>query len=77
MPYDAHGNIQVANHSAQNRQLLKILFAEDRGIGLDKMEQFRNDGADTGEMAGTRSSAHCRCERRFVYHNGCIGRIHF
>src|SRR3546814_1586560 len=49
--------IEVARHAADDRELLPVLFAEDRDVGLHLIEQFGDDGRDAVEMAGTRGAA--------------------
>ena len=51
---DFDRKIQVAHHSPNDGQLLKIFFAEDRGVRRQQMKQLRHDRADTAKMPGAR-----------------------
>ena len=50
---DFHREEQVADHAADDRQLLEILLAKAGDIRLDDMEQLAGHGGDATEMAGT------------------------
>src|SRR5205085_10387055 len=48
---DFNRKIQVSHHSPNDNELLKILFAKDRGVRRQQMEQLRHDSADAAEMS--------------------------
>src|SRR3546814_7773516 len=56
-PQYVEAEIQVARHAADDRELLPVLFAKDRDVGADLVEQLGDDGRDPVEMAGTRGAA--------------------
>src|SRR3546814_2230402 len=49
--------MRIAGQWADDRKLRQILFAEDRHVGANLVEQFGDDGRDAVEMAGARGAA--------------------
>ena len=43
--------VEVAHHPAQDRDLLRVLLAEEGDVGRDDVEQLGDDRADAGEVA--------------------------
>src|SRR3546814_11029483 len=56
-PQYVEAEIQVARHAADDRELLPVLFAKDRDVGADLVEQLGDEGREPVEMAGTRRAA--------------------
>ena len=56
-PIISIGKIQIAHHPSNDRQLLKILLAENRRIRCKECEKFRHDRADAAKMSGPRFAA--------------------
>ena len=50
---DLHAQAQVRDHAANHGELLEVLLAEDRHVGIDDVEQLGHHGGDALEMAGT------------------------
>ena len=46
------GIAQVGHHAADDGELLKVLLAEHRDVGLDDVEELGDDGRDALEMSG-------------------------
>jgi hypothetical protein len=42
----------LLDHAANDLELLAILLAEHRDVGLHQIEEFQHDGADAVEEAG-------------------------
>lgn len=54
---DVDGEIEVADHPANDGELLNIFFAEYGRIGLEEIEEFEYDCADAVEMSGASRTA--------------------
>ncbi|EVT88823.1 hypothetical protein Z046_26780 [Pseudomonas aeruginosa VRFPA09] len=54
---DLHRQVEVADQLADHRQLLEILFAEQREVRLDHVQQLADHGRHAFEMAGTTGAA--------------------
>src|SRR5690606_30007716 len=61
---DLHRDTQVFHHASDNRQLLKVLDAEDRLVRLHNVEQLAHHRGHTFEMARTARSA------QYIRHRG-------
>src|SRR6266852_4723528 len=46
--------IEIADHAANDRELLKILFTKHRRIRRKNVEEFRDNGANSPEMSRPR-----------------------
>ena len=57
MADDFDGHVEIADHPADDRQLLEVLFPEDRGLGTGQQEELQHHGADTIEVAWAGGSA--------------------
>ena len=69
--------IEIARHAADDRQLLPVLFAEQRGIGADLVEQFRDHRCHAVEMPGAVRPAQHLVEPLDRDRRGKSGRVHF
>ena len=54
---DFDGEEEVADHAADDAELLGVFFAEDGEVGEDGVEELGDDGADAVEMAGAGGAA--------------------
>src|SRR3546814_13904579 len=54
---DWSSDVCSSDLAADDRELLPVLFAKDRDVGADLVEQLGDDGRDPVEMAGTRGAA--------------------
>ena len=55
--HDAHRQVEVAHHAANDRALLVILEAENGRVRLHDVEKLQHDRADAAEMPRPRSAA--------------------
>jgi hypothetical protein len=46
------GQIQIARHLLNHRDLLRVLLSKIRAVGLKNIEQFGDDSGDAAKMAG-------------------------
>ena len=46
------GHVEVADHAADDRELLGVLLAEIGDVGLDGVEELGDDGGDAAEVLG-------------------------
>ena len=51
-PLDPDGDVEVADHAPDHRQLLGVLLAEVGDLGLDRVEELGDDGGDAAEVPG-------------------------
>lgn len=72
---DFDGDIQVANHAVDERQLLEVLFSKDREIRGDEVEKFEDNGEDSVEVARAAGSAKISGEQRVGDENRVIGMV--
>ena len=49
---DPHRDVEVAHDAADDRDLLRVLLAEEGDVGLGDVQQLRDDGGDAGEVRG-------------------------
>ena len=54
---DLDGEAEVADHAADDAELLGVLLAEDGQVGEDDVEELGDDGADAVEVAGDQRGA--------------------
>ena len=54
---DVDLEVQVADHAADERQLLVILLAEDCDVRVDDHEELQDDGRDAAKVTGTMRAA--------------------
>ena len=75
-PIDFDGQVEIGNQPPDDRQLLPVLFTEQRQIRLRLCQQLGDDDADAVEMPGPRRAAqpvaepvdqHARPEARRVH----------
>ena len=71
-----HGQIKIARHAADNRELLPILLAEEGQIGLHLIEQFEHHSCHAIEMAGPRGPAQSAADPAYGHGSGIAFRIH-
>ncbi len=63
---DLDRKIEIAHEAANDGELLKILFAKNRGVRLEEMEQFCHHGTDAAKVAGPGSAAELLRQDRFL-----------
>src|SRR5207248_9191373 len=68
--------IEIAHHSLNNGQLLKILLAENGGIRRENVEQLRDHCANPAEVSGTRFAFQRTRQRNLFYERRPIVWIH-
>src|SRR5882724_13621256 len=68
--------IQIAHHSANDGQLLKIFFAKYGRVRLQNVEQFRHHRANAAEMSRPRFAFEHARQRIFFHRHRAIIRIH-
>ena len=73
---DAHGEIQIADHAADDHALLKIFQSENRRRRLDDREQFQNHRADAAKMPRPRCAAQRPGHALFIHPRREIRGIH-
>ena len=71
-----HRHIEVGNHPPDDRQLLRVLLAEIRHVGLNDVEQLQHHGRDAVEMAGPVSPAQVIGQSADVHRAAQRARIH-
>ncbi len=49
---DLHGEVQIAHHAADQRQLLGVLLPEQRDVGAGEVQQLGDDGEHAVEVTG-------------------------
>ena len=74
--HDLHGDVQIPDQAADDRQLLRILFSEDRHIGQHHVEQLGDHRYHTVEMTGPTASTQASGEPPFDDCDGSIRGIH-
>ena len=74
---DLDREIEIADHSPNDGELLKILFPKNRRVRREEMKQLRHHRADAAEMARPGSAAEPLRKRRFLDESRAIVRIHF
>src|SRR3990172_6025737 len=68
---------QITHHPADHRELLGVLLTEVGGAATDRMEQLRDGGGHTAEVAGARGALEALAQRSPIdYDLGLSGRIH-
>jgi|GEM_PF-5156961 len=70
------GQVEIAGHAADHGELLPVLFAEQRHVGQDLVEQLADHGGDAVEMAGARGAAEAVADARDRHVGGEALRIH-
>ena len=70
-------NVQIADHTINEGELLEVFFAKNGTVGLEDVEQFQDDGENALEMPGAGGSAEVFGEAGFCDENGAIGEIEF
>ena len=77
VPDNFDWNVQIADHTVDQGELLEIFFAENGTVGLEDVEQFQDDDENAVEMPGAAGSAEVFGEEGFRDKNGAIGEIEF
>ena len=54
---DSDGDMQVAHHATNHRELLKVLASEDGDIRLRGVEEHGDDGGHAAEVPGAEFAA--------------------
>lgn len=72
---DFDGDIEIADHAANEGKLLEVLVPEDGELGLKDVEELEHDGQDAIEVARPGGSAKVLREERFGDEGGVIGGI--
>jgi len=72
---DGDGDGEVADHAADDGELLVVFFAEDGVVGLEEVEEFEDDGADAIEVTGASGSAETFAEEGFGDGDGVVGSV--
>src|SRR6202042_1947849 len=73
---DLHAEVQVRGHLADERELLRVLLAEDRHIRTDYFEELQHDGQHAGEEAGPRAALQKPPDRAGVDADQRLRRVH-
>lgn len=68
--FDIEG--EISDHTANDGQLLVVLFSKDSEVGLDEVEEFENDGANAVEVTGAAGSAEMRSELFLKHLDGVV-----
>ena len=70
------GEVEVADHVAQDGDLSGVLLAEVGAVGRDDVEEAGDDGGDSAEVAGARGSVEACSDVAGVDEGGVAGRVH-
>ena len=76
MADDFQAEEQIADHAANDGQLLVVFLAEDGGMGTDDVEELGHHGADAAKMAGSLRAAESARKLGFVHESRIARRIH-
>ena len=69
---DFDGHAEVADHASDDGELLVVLLSEDGVVGLEEVDEFEDDGADSVEMAGAGGAAEVFGEEGFGDGDGVV-----
>ena len=75
--HDIDMEAEVGGHPPDDGQLLRVLLAEDRDMGLDGIEELRDDRRHSAEMSGPHRPLEHRGQ--LLHMHGCLEsrRVHF
>ena len=74
---DVDREIQIRDHSTNDRQLLHILFTEIRAVGPDNIEKLQHDRRNAAKMTGPEFSAQMLVQSCDIDERQLRQRIHF
>src|SRR5690606_9186350 len=73
---DVNRKIEISHESTDHRELLEILFSEDRALRLREVKQFGDDRADSVKVAGPTGTTETRGKSVLGDEDGAVRLIH-
>ncbi len=72
---EVDGEVEVADHAADDVALLGVLLAEHGDVGEDEVEEFCDHGGHAAEVAGARGAAAARGKMGFLDPGGVVAGV--
>jgi len=72
---DVYGEVEVADHVAEDGDLSSVLLAEVGAVGRDDVEEAGDDGGDSAKVARARGAVEAESDVSRVDEGGVSGRV--